>query len=127
MECGYENPKNLSKCWDCGADLTNQEPMYAKKHIESESKTVNNPTNSQINSSKKKLEHSKEIPHKRLKSKSKYERCPKCNSLVNMNDGSVCRYCNYDILSENFQYCPFCAKKIPSNAKVCYNCKRHIK
>lgn len=125
MECGYENPKNLSKCWECGADLNNQKPKYTKKHIGPESKTINN-NNTQIKSSKKKLDDTKKTQYKRLRSKRKYVRCPKCNSLVNLEHSSVCRYCNYDILSENFQYCPFCTTKIPSNAKVCHNCNRHL-
>jgi len=113
--CGYENIKNSSKCWSCGADLTKQDPIYTKKHKKPETKTVNK---------SKAVNKSKNINYKKITQKyNKYERCPKCNSLVNMELSSMCNYCNYDILSENVKYCRVCATKMPSNAKICRNCK----
>lgn len=80
MECGYENPKNLSKCWDCGADLTKQKIANIKKSA-----------NTFLNS-----EYENKTPRQDSYKKSKYGRCPECNSLVILQDGrGRCRFCGF--------------------------------
>lgn len=82
MECGYENPKNLSKCWDCGADLTKQKIANIKKSA-----------NTFLNS-----EYENKTPRQDSYKKSKYGRCPECNSLVILQDGrGRCRFCGFYI------------------------------
>lgn len=80
MECGYENPKKLSKCWECGADLTKQKIV-----------NIGNSANKFLKS-----ENEYKPPLQNSYKKSKYGRCPKCNSLVNLHEGvRRCSFCGF--------------------------------